>query len=297
MDTDAAAVTEPPNDVDPAYWRLAETGPHAPRLGSALITWVEPDPAFVREYNRWYEDDHMITGAMVMPWMFSARRFVATRRLQALRFPADSALCQPLERGKYIGIYWINEDRLADHEQWALGANYRLHREGRGSCRGLVDSDPTEERTHVLTNFNDYNGATYRDAAVPRDVNALVDPPAGLVVEVVRADEGVDRRELDGWLEHDHLPGLVTAGGPVRQALRFSPRPLPGNKLSHVYEPEGIEQLVTTLLFLDRDPADCWSHFEGLEADVRASGLGRLDIAAPFIPTKHGTDVYVDELF
>ena len=74
-----------PARPDPAYRRLPDEGPHAPALGGALITWVEPAPEHVVGYNRWYEDDHMITGAMVMPWMFACRRFVAPRALQPLR--------------------------------------------------------------------------------------------------------------------------------------------------------------------------------------------------------------------
>ena len=68
---------------------------------------------------------------MAMPWLFSCRRFVAPTWLQHLRGPQDSRVAVPLEAGKYIAIYWINEGRLDDHEQWSLGANYRLHAEGR----------------------------------------------------------------------------------------------------------------------------------------------------------------------
>ena len=80
-------------DVDPAYRRLPTVGPHEAALGGALITWVEPMPEHVVGYNRWYEDDHMITGAMVMPWMFSCRRWVAPTWLQHLRGPDRLAGC------------------------------------------------------------------------------------------------------------------------------------------------------------------------------------------------------------
>ncbi len=43
--------------VDPAYLRLPTVGDHAPRIGSALITWVEPMPDHVVGYARWYEDE------------------------------------------------------------------------------------------------------------------------------------------------------------------------------------------------------------------------------------------------
>src|SRR5829696_1884427 len=94
--------------TDPAYRRLPTEGVDDPLLGAALITWVEPMPNHVVGYNRWYEDDHMITGAMVMPWMFSCRRWVSPRWLQHLRAPVGSRVAEPLEAGKYIGLYWIN---------------------------------------------------------------------------------------------------------------------------------------------------------------------------------------------
>ena len=84
--------TDTPRPVDEAYRRLPTEGPDEPDLGGALITWVEPMAEHVVAYNRWYEDDHMITGAMSMPWMFSCRRWVAPTWIQHLRGPADSAV-------------------------------------------------------------------------------------------------------------------------------------------------------------------------------------------------------------
>jgi hypothetical protein len=282
------------SDVDPAYRRLPTVGPHDPHVGAALITWVEPMPEHVVGYNRWYEDDHMITGAMVMPWMFSCRRWVSPRWLQHLRGPAGSRVAEPLEAGKYIGLYWINQGRLDDHEQWALGANYRLHEEGRGSYRGL-GHDPLEERRHVFTAFHDYLGPVYRDDDVPRDVHALVQPYEGLVVELVDAVGG-DRAELDRWLADEHLP--VVVGGPVALTMRFAPRPLPGDKLAHVREIDGVGGIVTLLHFLECDPRECWDErFASSETALDAGGVGRLAVQAAFIPTRHGTNAYTDELF
>ena len=280
--------------VDPAYRRLPTEGPHEPHLGSALITWVEPMPEHVVGYNRWYEDDHMITGAMSMPWMFSSRRFVSPRWLQHLRGPEGSRVAVPLEAGKYIGLYWVNTGRLDDHEQWSLGANYRLHSEGRGSYRG-VGHDPLEERRHVFTSFQDYLGATYRDDDVPRDVHTLIQPYEGLVVELVDA-AGADRAALDEWLTSEHLPRVV--GDDVAVTLRFAPRPLPNDKLAHVRELEGAAGVITLLHFLESDPRESWDErFASSTSAIAAGGAGTLAMQAAFIPTKHGTNAYTDELF
>lgn len=280
--------------ADPAYRRLPSEGPHDPRVGGALITWVEPMPEHVVGYNRWYEDDHMITGAMVMPWMFSCRRFVAPRSIQHLRAPVGSRVAVPLEAGKYIGIYWINEGRIEDHEQWSLGANRRLHAEGRGSYRGL-GQDPLEERRHVFTSFNDLLGASYRDDRVPRVAHTLVQPYRGLVVQVIDAVDG-DRSRLDGWLADEYLPSII--GGPLAVAIRFAPRPLPPDKLSHVRELDGVEGIVTVLHFLEESPELLWEEkFAEAASVIAEGGFGTLGVQAAFIPTNHGTDDYTDELF
>src|SRR6516165_7869611 len=95
--------------TDNPYSELPKVGPYEVRIGSALITMVEPHRGHERAYNRWYEDDHFYAGAMAMPWMFAGRRWVAPRDLQRLRYPADSAIAQPLNSGCYLSIYWITE--------------------------------------------------------------------------------------------------------------------------------------------------------------------------------------------
>ena len=75
---------------DEAYSRLPKSGAYLPKIGSALITMVEPHVGHEWGYNRWYEDDHFNAGAMAFPWMFAGRRWVAPTWLQALRYPDDS---------------------------------------------------------------------------------------------------------------------------------------------------------------------------------------------------------------
>ena len=81
------------------YAELAAVGPYGADLGHALITMVEPHPGHERQYNRWYEDDHFIAGAMAMPWMYAGRRWVATGDLQRLRYPAACSVAQPVTAG------------------------------------------------------------------------------------------------------------------------------------------------------------------------------------------------------
>ncbi len=273
------------DDTSPSpYSTLPKEGPYEVAIGSALITMVEPHEGHEWAYNRWYEDDHFYAGAMAMPWMFAGRRWVAPRDLQALRYPEDSVIAQPLSAGKYISIYWITAGRYEDHLRWTVATNQRL----------LPDGRVYLERTHVFTSFQTYRGAVYRDEKGPRDIHALDYPYDGLVVEVV--DANGDRDALDHWLRSEYLPARL-AGTPVAMTLRFQPNPLPADKMSYVEDVPGLDQRLTLLSFVEVDPAECWDEvFRPAGAAVESGGLGRVVFAAPFVPTLPGTDTYVDQL-
>jgi len=266
------------------YYELPKTGAYDVKIGAALITMVEPHVGHERAYNRWYEDDHFYAGAMAMPWMFAGRRWVAPVGLQQLRYPAGSPIAQPPDAGKYISTYWITEGRYEDHMRWTVGTNQRLFADGR----------IFQERTHVFTSFQRYRGAHYRDALGPRDIHALDYPYGGLVVEVIDSPDAHRREDLLAWIASDHAPALLT--GPVAMVLAFQPEPLPGDKQPYMEDVAGVDDRVTLLWFTDSDPRDAWDGFAGAGAQVAGSGLGRVQLMAPFLPTVPGTDRYVDEL-
>src|ERR1700740_1602106 len=102
-------------------------------VSGALITMVEPHIGFESAYNRWYEDDHFIAGAMVGPWMFAGRRWGATRDLQLMRFPEDSPIARPVTAGCYISTYWISKGHFEDAVRWGVLAMHdNLYPNGRG---------------------------------------------------------------------------------------------------------------------------------------------------------------------
>ncbi|MFF8645245.1 hypothetical protein [Streptomyces sp. NPDC015345] len=269
------------------YAELAAVGPYGVRPGHALITMVEPHPGHEFAYNRWYEDDHYYAGAMAMPWMYAGRRWVATRDLQLLRYPGRSAVAEPVTAGCYLSTYWVTEGRYDEHMKWTVGINRRLNRDGRVH----------QERTHVFTAFQDHEATVYRDGASgPRDFHALDHPYEGLVLEVIDAEGPQARRELLEWLLTRHLPRAL-AGSPAAMVTVFRPTPLPGDRMTYVKQVEGVDTRLTLLWFLQEDPRECWeAHFTGRDAAVAGSGLGRVELVAPFIPTVPGTDRYVDQL-
>jgi hypothetical protein len=117
------------------------------------------------------------------------------------------------------------------------------------------------------------------------------------VLEVVDADDGVARDDLDAWLAESYLPSVTN--GPVAMSLRWEPIPMPVRKGEgvKVLDTPGLDRRLTILHFLDVDPRECWADtFAGSGERVAAGGLGRVVLAAPFIPTLPGTERYVDEL-
>lgn len=267
-----------------AYSTLPSEGPYETRLGSALITLVEPNEDHA--YNRWYEDDHYYSGAMAMPWIFAGRRWVATRDLQALRYPDPSAIADPLRAGKYLATYWITDGRYDDHLRWTVATNQRL----------LPDGRIYLDRTHVYTSFQQYTGAVYRDTTGPRDIHALDHPYQGLVLEVVDAPPGTSRADLDQWLRAEHLPARLR-GSSAAMTLFFEPIPLPADRMSYVDDVPGLERRITLLTLTDEPAADGWAEtFVPTGAAVTAAGVGTVELAAPFLPTIPGTDTYVDQL-
>ncbi|MFJ5608713.1 hypothetical protein ACIQCJ_04920 [Streptomyces sp. NPDC093221] len=278
-------------DVE-AYGRLAAVGPYGVDVGHALITMVEPHAGHEYAYNRWYEDDHFIAGAMAMPWLYAGRRWVATRPLLDLRYPADSAVARPVTAGCYLSLYWITAGRYDAHMRWTVGINKRLNRDAR----------VYHDRTHVFTAFQDRAASVYRDgAAGPRDIHALDHPYRGLVLEVLEAESAEGRDELLEWLRARHLPKKL-AGSPAAMVVIFTPTPLPLDRMSYVKQVEGVETRLTLLWFLQQDPREGWEeHFAGHAAEIagRTDSAGRsakVEFIAPFIPTIPGTDTYVDQL-
>jgi hypothetical protein len=200
-----------------------------------------------------------------------------------VRYPADSVVAQPIEAGKYISIYWITEGQYENHLRFAVGTNHRLFADGRVFM----------ERDHTFTSFQRYLGPIYRDDDGPRDIHSLNYPYGGLVVEVIDANDAASRDQLVDWMRRERKPA---PGSPVAMGMMFAPMPLPDDKQPYVKDVEGLDTRITALWFTEGDSLDAWDEFEGAGARVAETGLGRVELMAPFTPTFPGTDRYVDEL-
>jgi hypothetical protein len=256
------------------------------KVGSMLFTMVDPHRGHEVEYNRWYERDHFYAGCLVGPWLFAGRRWVAPRRLKALRFPADSTIARPsVQAGSYVAIYWIHAGHHEEHHEWAGQQARWLYQNGRGF----------DARTHVHTLMYTLDWVRYRDAdPVPLELS-LDHPFPGLVTLAIERAEGVEQDRFDAWYRDQYLNAYL-AGAPIASCACWSPIPQREGPMA-IPRVERTHLLDVHLFFIDAPPDQSWPRFVQLDKDVAASGLGRVVFASPWLPTVVGTDKYTDELW
>lgn len=266
------------------YSALAAAKPTLVELGGALITMPQAHAGREEAFNRWYEDDHYISGAMVGPWVFSGRRFI---RCDLERFAAPGTT--PTNMGSFIGLYWTLAGHVDEVWHWAKEALEHLTEEGRGP----------RDRTRVYSAMHEFSFAHVFDPPPMREIHALDYPYRGLAVELVDAREGMPREELVQWLRDEYVPAQE---GPFGQCVALLPRGLREERLE-VRGAQGTEigvkaaaidpnadQRVCLLWFLREDPHEFWpGGFARHGEEIDAKGLGRLVLLAPFVPTMPGT--------
>jgi hypothetical protein len=266
------------------------------KVGSMLFTMVDPHRGHEVAYNRWYERDHFYAGCLIGPWLFAGGRWVATRALKDLRFPADSPFADPVDAGSYLSIYWVHEGHEAEHFAWATKQVRWLYANGRGFA----------ERTHAHTALYSLVARHQRDGGgVPLEL-ALDHGYDGLVVVVVEPVDGVTREELVARLSADAVPALFEGdgGGGVALGSTWRVMPMGGGQPDEAPRAPmalgtdgGSADRVVQLLFLEGDPASSWDRVRAYADRVAAGGAGSVTFAAPFLATVVGTDTYADQLW
>lgn len=260
------------------------------KVGSMLMTLVDPSRGYEKAYNRWYERDHFYGGCMIGPWLFAGSRWVATRDLKDRRWPReDGTVAAPYDAGSFIAIYWVEKGHHDDHfEAWAVPQVRDLYANGRGFA----------ERRHVHTSLFDHIGSRYRDAdPVPIDL-ALDRRYPGVVVLWWDTPEGTEASELHRAAA-DHTDALL-AGSPIEIASSWTPSAPdegPRDVPMDLGSPAGGPNRLVQLLFVDGDVTEVLDRVRAYTDAVEADGLGRLQLAAPFFATVVGTDIYVDQLW
>lgn len=255
-----------------------------------LFTLVDPSRGHEVAYNRWYERDHFYAGCLVGPWLFAGKRWVATRQLKDLRFPADSTVAQPVDAGSYLATYWIHADHHGDHFKWANKEVFTLYEAGRGFT----------ERKHAHTALYTVAGEHYRDPDPVPLTLALDHPFAGLAAIFVDRADGVSHDDLDAWLEDAGWEAFFGGESPLAIVGTWDPiRPKDGEMRAPMdlgSGPGGPDRSML-LGFLDQPPVEAWSAVAAACAALEDAGIGTVRLAAPFLPTIPGTDTYADQLW
>ncbi len=188
---------------------------HPVRVGSMLYTLVDPHRGHERAYNRWYERDHFYAGCMAGPWFFAGRRWVATRELKDLRFPVDSPVAAPVDKGSFLATYWVLEGKHDECWAWANDQVWHLYQQGRGFAK----------RDHAHSVLFDSPWSHYRDAdPVPVEL-AFDHNYAGLVSVFVDCNESTTDDEFRAFLTAGPLAALMTPDSPVASCSAWTPLP------------------------------------------------------------------------
>ena len=233
-------------------------GEYPIKLGTLLFTMVEPERGVEVEYNRWYEHDHFYAGCMVGPWQFAGDRFVATRRLKDLRYPAETDMTPDPLTGSYLAIYWVLEGQHDEWNRWAVDQVNWLHANGR----------MFEQRTHVHTLLYEKRWSQQRDPNGCTIELALDHDYPGLVVVCGDVKEGHTHDEVDAWFRDTYLPDAIGAAvgsrpraGATRRCRCSTTAPPMSSR------PAAGPNRFLQLHFLDHDPEEGWA--DGYAEDRR----------------------------
>lgn len=264
---------------------MAAAGGERVALGSAVFALIEPHPGRAREFNRWYERDHLFSAIRSLPWTLASTRWVATRSLKAMRHPEGGGVVEPLERGSYLTTVWMQAGH--DEERQRFSAERRRAAEQEGHLY--------PHRDHVHTGTYRYLGGALRDPdGVPPEL-ALDHGYPGLVLVWLEARAGSLPRVAEQLLA-GLLPRWLGAS-PLAMALLFTPRPHPAHYPPDIPPPDGLGRRLLVASFVEEDPRSCWAPcFAGLAARLEAEAACRVALVAPFVPTRPGTDFLADEL-
>jgi hypothetical protein len=260
------------------------------RVGSMLLTMVDPHRGYEKAYNRWYERDHYYAGCMIGPFLFAGSRWVAPRYLKDLRWPKGDSVAKPYDAGSYVAIYWVEQGHHKDHfDDWARPQVFWLYSNGRGFA----------ERRHIHTVLFDHVADLYRDSdPVPVDL-ALDARYDGLVIIWMDGRNGRDARGVHDEIAKDLGPKLL-AGSTIESLSTWSPSPgesTERNSPMDLGSPAGGPERACQLLFVRGDVRDVVDRVRAYTDGIEQAGIADIRLVAPWFATKIGTDAHVDELW
>jgi hypothetical protein len=260
------------------------------KVGSMLLTLVDPHKGFEEAYNRWYERDHYYAGCLEGPWQTAGSRWVATREMKDLRWGTD-VIANPIDAGSFVAIYWVENGHTEEWDAWALPQVGQLYANGRGFA----------ERSHVHTASFDRLGVAYRDSdwdAVPIDL--ALDHHYEGIVTVFLDGLGLDAQPLHDKLVESGAVAELLKGSDIEIASSWQPRPeyrKPRDSPMPLGSPGGGDNRLCQLFFVGGDVRESLAKFKAYTDRIDSEGIADVQLVAPFLRTNVGTSQYVNEIW
>ncbi|HEX4432877.1 MAG TPA: hypothetical protein VHZ96_26625 [Frankiaceae bacterium] len=276
-----------------AYNPLEVAGPedYPVKVGSMLLTLVDPHKGFEKAYNRWYERDHFYGGCMEGRYQIAGSRWVATREMKDLRWPKGEKVASPIDAGSFVAIYWTLAGHHKEWDDWSVIQVKDLYESGRGF----------PERSHVHTATFDYIGVDYRDPdGVPLTL-ALDHKYDAIIAVWLDGRDGRDAAATHADLSKELLPEVlkgsqldIAASWVPSEGFRGSGRS--GQPMA-LGTPGGDDNRLCQLFFVEGDVRSQLDRMHKYTEAVEKAGIADVLLAAPFLRTKVGTDAYVDQIW
>ena len=258
------------------------------KLGTILFTMVEPTKGHEVEYNRWYERDHYYGGVLTGAYSFAGDRFVATKDLKALRYPADSPMTPDPMTGSYLAIYWVLAGHHDDWNRWSVDTVKMLHASGR----------MFPERQHIHTVLYDNQWSIQSSERGTSAELALDRNYAGLVVNVGELADGKTMADVEQWTRETWAPQAMAQSWGPDLIVDATPMPLLDDAPPDVPRVANADRRFLQLHFLDHLPTEGWADgYAKFGAELEASGVATHLWTAPWKQTVFGTDAYTDQLW
>ena len=250
------------------------------KVGSMLLTLVDPTKGFERAYNRWYERDHFYAGCMVGPWLFAGSRWVATRTAEgpALAGRAARSPGRPTPAATWPSTGWSKATTGEHFDEWSI----RQVRDLYMPTAGDSPSAPTCTPRPSTTSARPIGTTTLSPSSSP-----------STTATTAFSSSGGTRPSGTGAELHETLAGGATRrdcspARPSRSPPRGSP-PLPDevnrDAPMDLGSPAGGTDRLVQLLFVDGRLRGWPSNGCGpTPSDVESSGLATLLLAAPVRP-------------
>jgi hypothetical protein len=94
-----------------------------------IVSYIEPEPGYASEFNRWYEDDHFPHAVLDGPGIVRGARFVATKACKSVRPPG--ALFGDPARGSYFAYALVAPGMQGAWDAWVLDVMKEITAQGR----------------------------------------------------------------------------------------------------------------------------------------------------------------------